>query len=99
MSIRRMVLAALVLALALPLVAEAQVVARVTRRGMLGFMSEQIVGKDGQQERVVLDVVKDSPAERAGVVVGDTLVRFNDVQPSGRLPAFEPGDTVVLRLR
>ena len=99
MRIHRMFLAALTLALLAPAVAEAQVVARVTRRGMLGFASEPIVGRDGEAERVIVDVVKDSPVERAGVVAGDTLVRFNGLRSSGRLPSFEPGDTILLRLR
>jgi membrane-associated protease RseP (regulator of RpoE activity) len=50
--------------------------------------------------RIIVDVVKDSPAEKAGLVAGDTLVRFNGLQPrSELLGAFEPGDTIVLRLR
>jgi membrane-associated protease RseP (regulator of RpoE activity) len=98
MRTHRIMLTALLLAGVVPVVAEAQVVTRVARRGMLGFASEVIQGSNGTA-RVVVDVVKDSPAERAGVVAGDTLVRFNGVQPSTRLPSFEPGDTVVLRLR
>jgi membrane-associated protease RseP (regulator of RpoE activity) len=96
MRTHRLVLAALAAALTIPAAAEAQVGARFARRGMLGFASELIPGR---AERVIVDVVKDSPAERAGVVAGDTLVRFNGVRPAGRLPGFEPGDTVVLRLR
>jgi membrane-associated protease RseP (regulator of RpoE activity) len=100
MRLHRIVLAALTLALVIPAVAEAQVVARVTRRGLLGFTaSEHLIGRDGQTQRVIVDVVKGSPAERAGVVAGDTLVRFNGVQPGRELPSFEAGDTVVLRLR
>lgn len=99
MRIHRIVLAALLLAVVVPAVAEAQVFARGTRRGMLGFASEPIEGRDGRIERVIVDVVKDSPAERAGVVAGDTLIRFNGMRPSTRLPTVEAGDTVVLRLR
>jgi membrane-associated protease RseP (regulator of RpoE activity) len=99
MKIHRIILAALVLAVVAPAVAEAQGFVRVTRRGMLGFASEVIEGRSGRTERVVVDVVQGSPAERAGVVAGDTLISFNGVQPSTRLPSFEPGDTVVLRLR
>ena len=101
MRLHRIVLATLALALVLPAVAEAQgYVYRVQRRGLLGFASEEVVGRDGQVRRVVVDVVKDSPAEKAGVMVGDTVIRFNGLAPRQELlSAFEPGDTVVLRLR
>jgi membrane-associated protease RseP (regulator of RpoE activity) len=99
MRIHRILLAALTLALAVPTVAEAQVIGRITRRGMLGFASEQITGREGQVERVIVDVVRGLPAARAGVVAGDTLVRFDGVPPADPLPSFEAGDTVVLRLR
>lgn len=100
MRMQRIVLATLALALVVPAALEAQVFYRSGQRGMLGFASEQSVARDGTVRRVIVDVVKDSPAEKAGVAVGDTLVRFNGLQPrSELLSAFAPGDTIVLRLR
>ncbi|HSK20353.1 MAG TPA: PDZ domain-containing protein [Longimicrobiales bacterium] len=69
-------------------------------RGMLGFYSEAIPGA-GLHQRIVADVVPDSPADKAGLEKGDTLLRINGLAASPQVMSapFEPGDTVVLRIR
>ena len=69
-------------------------------RGMLGFYSEPLPG-DGLHQRVVVDVVPDSPAGKAGLEKGDTLLRINGLAASPHVMSapFQPGDTVVLRVR
>lgn len=72
----------------------------VTSRGMLGFTSTPISGAAMHQRRVV-EVVPESPAGRAGLAVGDTLLRINGLAASPQVMSapFEPGDTVTLRIR
>jgi len=51
---------------------------------------------------VVEDVVANAPAERAGVMPGDTIVQWNrrtDVLAAIRATSLEPGDTVTIRIR
>jgi membrane-associated protease RseP (regulator of RpoE activity) len=91
--------AALACAVLAPAAAEAQVSVRVTHRGVLGIMT-QATGP-GAEQRVIVDVVPESPAQKAGVVKGDTLVAINGQPATDRAmrTPFEPGDTVVLRVR
>lgn len=72
----------------------------VTGRGMLGFTSTPIGGEALHQRRVV-EVVPESPAGRAGLAVGDTLLRINGLAASPQVMSapFEAGDTVTLRIR
>ncbi|HSJ33354.1 MAG TPA: PDZ domain-containing protein [Longimicrobiales bacterium] len=87
-----------------PAAADAQDPPRVysvtVSRGMLGFYSEALPG-NGLHQRIVVDVVPDSPAGRAGLEKGDTLLRINGLAASPQVMSapFEPGDTVVLRIR
>ena len=69
-------------------------------RGMLGLYSEALRG-NGLHQRIVVDVVPDSPADKAGLEKGDTLLRINGLAASPQVMSapFEPGDTVVLRIR
>ena len=89
---RTKLLIAVLLALAAPL--EAQ-----TRQGWLGIMQRPVSGA----ETLVIDaVMEDSPADRAGIEEGDTILLWNgrrDVAGAVRERALEPGDTVRLRLR
>jgi membrane-associated protease RseP (regulator of RpoE activity) len=71
-------------------------------RGMLGVMTEAIrIGSEPSRQRVIRDVVPESPAQRAGLVTGDTIVRINGLAATEQVMSspFEPGDTVVLRIR
>jgi membrane-associated protease RseP (regulator of RpoE activity) len=90
---------ALACAVLAPAAAEAQVSVRVTHRGVLGIMTEAT--GPGAEQRVIVDVVRESPAQKAGVVKGDTLVAINGQPATDRAmrTPFEPGDTVVLRVR
>jgi membrane-associated protease RseP (regulator of RpoE activity) len=69
-------------------------------RGMLGFYSVPVEGAAAYQ-RVIVDVVPESPAQKAGLAEGDTLLRINGLAASPQVMSapFEPGDTVVLRIR
>ncbi|MBR9989439.1 MAG: PDZ domain-containing protein [Gemmatimonadetes bacterium] len=92
-------------ALATPVAAGAQEpaarwVTSVSSRGMLGFYSEPVPGAPLHQ-RVIVDVIAESPAAKAGLQKGDTLVRINGLAASPQVMSapFEPGDTVILRVR
>jgi membrane-associated protease RseP (regulator of RpoE activity) len=102
MRVHRVLTAVLAFALLAPAAAEAQVTVRVTHRGVLGIMTEVTRTPGATAEhRVIADVVPESPADRAGVMKGDTLVSINGRAVDNRVMAtpFEPGDTVVLRVR
>jgi membrane-associated protease RseP (regulator of RpoE activity) len=74
----------------------------VTPRGWLGISFSQIETSvnGGRTSAVVInDVTDNSPAKRAGVQRGDTLLRVNDFRASSDLlgsmgSSVEPGDTV-----
>jgi S1-C subfamily serine protease len=91
------------LALLGPLQAEAQereVVRTVPDRGWLGIAFDWTPGADGPV--TINAVVPESPAARAGVARGDTLVRLNGepVRAAAvRQLSVAPGDTVRLRVR
>lgn len=75
------------------------------QRGWLGMAFQfSTQERDGsrQEVAVISDVYPDSPAARAGVRRGDTIVQLNgraDVQRQLREWRLEPGDTVRLRVR
>lgn len=74
----------------------------VTPRGWLGISFSQIeTSTNGNRTSAVIinDVTDNSPAKRAGVQPGDTLLRVNDFRASSDLlgsmgSSVEPGDTV-----
>jgi membrane-associated protease RseP (regulator of RpoE activity) len=85
-----------------PAAAAAQVSYSVSHRGVLGIMTQAVeVRGEASRQRVVMQVVPESPAARAGVLQGDTIVRINGLAASSQVinSPFEPGDTVVLRIR
>ena len=100
----RILLTALVFATLLPAMAHAQEtrVYRFTQRGMLGVLTEAVpAGSMDARRRLVVDVVRASPADRAGLMKGDTIVRINGLAATSQVMSapFEPGDTVVLRVK
>lgn len=92
--------AALALAALLPAALPAQEVYTIRPRGMLGI-GYDAVGGFNSRAHVVREVVKDSPAEKAGLMAGDTIIRVNGLAASAQIMGapFEPGDTVVLRVK
>jgi membrane-associated protease RseP (regulator of RpoE activity) len=102
MRTHRILLALIALAALAPAIASAQEyrVHAVMNRGILGFYSEPVHDAPMHQ-RVIVDVVAESPAAKAGVMKGDTLLRINGLAASPQVMSapFEPGDTVVLRIR
>jgi membrane-associated protease RseP (regulator of RpoE activity) len=85
-----------------PAAAAAQVSYSVSHRGVLGIMTQSVeVRGEASRQRVVMQVVPESPAARAGVMAGDTIVRINGLAATSQVinSPFEPGDTVVLRIR
>lgn len=100
--IHGVLIAALALATLLPAALAAQEMRTYTvrARGMLGI-SYDPVGMINPRQHVVREVVKDSPAERAGILPGDTIIRVNGLTASAQIMGapFEPGDTVVLRVK
>ena len=113
MRLHRIVLAALAAIVMLPLAASAQQVragtiyrTAVVSRGFLGIQTREVVtsttsGAAPSRQRAVTDVVAGSPAEKAGVMKGDTILRINGAAATAVVMAtpYEPGDTVTLRLR
>lgn len=79
--------------------AAAPVAAQTTPPGWIGVMQRPLPGGEG----VVIDeVVDDSPASRAGLQRGDTIVLWNgrrDVADAIQQRTLAPGDTVRLRVR
>lgn len=106
MRMHRVLPALTALIILAPAVASAQEVSRiytaatVSSRGMLGFYSEPVRGAPAHQ-RIIIDVVPDSPADSAGLRAGDVLLRLNGLAVSPQLmnAGVQPGDTVVLRVR
>jgi membrane-associated protease RseP (regulator of RpoE activity) len=76
-----------------------------TPRGWLGFSFDAVFTEPGERPRLVIrDVVEESPARRAGVLVGDTVLRVNGLSATDELMrtlsvALSPGDTVRLLVR
>ena len=85
--------------LGLMLLAAAPAAAQTTTPGWIGVMQRPVPGGEG----VVIDeVVEDSPASRAGLQRGDTIVLWNgrrDVADAIQQRTLTPGDTVRLRVR
>jgi hypothetical protein len=79
-----------------------QIIVQHASRGMLGLLTEPVptAGLPATQQRVV-DVVPGSAAARAGIAVGDTILRFNGLPASDQVlrAPLEAGDTIVLRVR
>ncbi len=101
-------LAALLLPLLAPLEASAQraLLVQPERRAWLGFSYEPVTRTERAVTTgvVVRDVVSASPAERAGVQVGDTILSINGIGATpdfiGSLgTALSPGDEVKVELR
>lgn len=76
------------------------------RRAWLGFSYDAITNTRGQAINgvVVRDVVSGSPAESAGLAVGDTIVSINRINATEQLigslgSALEPGDDVIFDVR
>jgi membrane-associated protease RseP (regulator of RpoE activity) len=100
---------AVALALFVPDAAPAQrmVIAESPSRGWLGigYVSERAQGDAGTRPVVrIIEVEAESPAERAGLAVGDTIVSVNDIAASQQLLAslahsLSPGESVQLRVR
>jgi C-terminal processing protease CtpA/Prc len=108
-TIRNLIVTALLLALLVPGMASAQTVVFGDggRRGWLGISYDSRPSGDQQAVRPVIritDVVKDSPAEKAGLHVGDVIVSVNDIPASNQLISslaysLAPGESVRLRVR
>lgn len=112
MDIRKAVLTLVVAAAAAvaatPVSVGAQTYAvREVPRGWLGISyDETIVIRSGQRTGsvTITEVAKGSPAERAGVLVGDTLVKLNNFRATSDVlrsmgASVEPGDTVHVSVR
>lgn len=76
------------------------------RRAWLGFSYDAVTNTRGQAINgvVVRDVVSGSPAENAGLAVGDTIVSINQINATQQLigslgSALEPGDDVRFDVR
>lgn len=89
----------------LPAAGDAQeVFFRTARRAWLGLSYEthhQGRGAERTQTIVITDVVSNSPAQRAGLEVGDTLVQVNGINATDQLlsslgVSLDPGDEVDL---
>jgi membrane-associated protease RseP (regulator of RpoE activity) len=107
---KRSALATVVLALLIPAAAAAQavVIGEAPRRAWLGisFETEYVRPADGGTRQVIriTEVVTESPAERAGLAVGDTIISVNDIPASQQLISslsfsLSPGESVRLRVR
>jgi serine protease Do len=79
---------------------------RSGERAWLGISYEPVVqpGRDQRETVVIIEVVDNSPAQRAGIQVGDTLVTINSLRASDELlqslaSSLSVGDTVRIRLR
>jgi membrane-associated protease RseP (regulator of RpoE activity) len=107
MRVRSILVAVLAGAVMLPAMASAQVFESIVVRrgggGMLGVATEAVGGtmQQAARQRVIVDVVAGSAAARAGLVVGDTIVRINGLAATEQVmfAPLEAGDTVVLRIR
>jgi membrane-associated protease RseP (regulator of RpoE activity) len=103
MKITRIVLTTIVLAAAAaPAQAQRDVGVTQARRGWLGFSYEDAATRGARARIVVREVVEGSPAQRAGLQVGDTLLTINDLQATESLIAslaLEPGEVVHLAVR
>lgn len=97
----RLFMVAAALTLLLPATTEAQEPIVVYRPARLGILTEPVGTPFNARERVVVDVVAGSAAEKAGVQKGDTILRFNGLPASQQVMSapFEAGDTITLRLR
>ena len=111
MRLERLSLAMVIGLALLPLAATAQQqrmthTITVGRRATLGIRYEfTSTTRDGKTNETltVLDVIKDSPADRAGVKIGDRILRIDGVAVSedefaSMARRVEPGDTVHLRV-
>jgi hypothetical protein len=77
------------------------------QRAWLGVSYSTVITRSNGDYREVLviqEVVGESPAQRAGLEVGDTIVAINDIRATQQLMtslggSLEPGDEVRLRIR
>src|SRR3954463_2329392 len=100
MNARRWLLAALALALALPGALRAQDTEAPRGTGYMGIY----FGWDDQGRTEVREVVRGSPADRAGVRSGDLVLRLNGRAPTRQAvdelrESLDRGDSVRLRVR
>ena len=112
MKMHRLIPAALAIIVILPAATKAKAqevrggaVVRITpSRGFIGVLTDEVPSANANtpsRARVVREVVAGSPAEKAGIMKGDTIVRINGAAATSVVMAtpYEPGDTVTLRLR
>lgn len=74
------------------------------RRAWLGFSYQPVSQAGDATGVVVLEVVENSPAERAGVETGDTIVRINEIAATDAFiaslgSALSPGEQVRVEIR
>lgn len=100
---RTLLIAAWTCAAAIPAAAQ-QGGFELAKRGWLGFSYDAVSSLDSRAGLVIREVVDDSPAQRAGIQPGDTLLEVNGITATQMLVAslgssLAPGDTVRLNLR
>jgi C-terminal processing protease CtpA/Prc len=104
MKIQAVILATLAAAALLPAASHAQAIPYTvsqTGRGMIGINTDAVRGaQQPAWQRVITEVVEGSAAQRAGLAVGDTILRMNGLPATEQVirAPLEPGDTVVLRV-
>ena len=106
-STTRLALAAFALAItATPLLGQ-RVTLQTGRRAWLGLSYQTVIQRtdDAMRQTIVIrDIVAESPAKRAGLQVGDTILRINDINATDQLlsslgVSLSPGDSVQLMVR
>jgi RNA polymerase sigma factor (sigma-70 family) len=76
-----------------------------TSEGTRGYLGVGVAGDPDGGPASILEVLPDSPASKAGVMVGDVVLKVNKIEAKDRdlvaktLKALKPGDKVTLRLK